>query len=66
MSSAAGQRGRKVLEGWTRDEANPIRGDQLRGEARWRGQKDLSSFHGESIRFRFRLHNARIFSFWVE
>ncbi len=60
------QRGRKVLEGWTRDESNPIRRDHVRVEAKWRGQKDLSSFHGESIRFRFRLYNARIFSFWME
>ena len=59
-------KGRKVLEGWTRDEANPIKGDQLRVEAKWRGQKDLSSFQGESIRFRFRLYNARLFSFWIE
>ena len=60
------QRGRRVLEGWSRDESSPIRGDQLRAEAKWRGQQDLSSFHGESIRFRFRLYNARLFSFWVE
>ena len=60
------QRGRRVLEGWSRDRSQPIQGDHLRAEVKWTGKPDLGAFQGESIRFRFRLHNARLFSFWLE
>ena len=60
------ERGRKVLLGWSREEVVPVRGDQLRAEVSWKRQQDLGSFKGKSIRFRFHLYNARLFSFWVE
>ena len=60
------QRGRRVLEGWSRDRCQPVQGDHLRAEVKWTGKPDLGAFQGESIRFRFRLYNARLFSFWLE
>ena len=60
------ERGREVLEGWTRDRCRSIRGDHIGTEIKWTGQQDLSSLHGKRIRFRFRLHNARLFSFWIQ
>ena len=60
------QRGRRVLEGWSRDRSQPIQGDHLRAEVKWTGKPDLGAFQGESIRFRFRLYDARLFSFWLE
>ncbi len=60
------ERGRAVLEGWTRDACRSIRGDHLSAEIKWTGQQDLSSFRGKRVRFRFRLHNARLFSFWIQ
>ncbi len=60
------ERGRKVLEGWSKDRCRSIQGDHLRAEIKWTGQKDLSSLQGQRVRFRFRLYNARLFSFWIE
>ena len=60
------ERGRQVLEGWSRDRCRPIQGDHLAAEVKWTGQGDLSSMIGKRIRFRFRLYNARLFSFWVQ
>lgn len=60
------ERGRQVLEGWTQDQCRSIRGDHLVTEVKWNGQQDLSSLREEGIRFRFRLYNARLFSFWIE
>ncbi len=60
------RRGRKVLEGWSQDQSEKIQGDHLRAEIKWQGQADLSSLRDQSIRFRFRLYQARLFSFWIE
>ena len=60
------ERGRQILEGWSHDRCRPIQGDHLRAEVKWTGWKDLSSLQGQRLRFRFRLHNARLFSFWIE
>ena len=60
------ERGRQILEGWSRDRCRSIQGDHLRAEVKWTGQKDLSSLQGQRVRFRFRLYNARLFSFWIE
>ncbi len=60
------ERGREVLEGWTRDRCRSIQGDHLSAEVKWTGQQDLSALRGQRVRFRFRLYSARLFSFWVQ
>lgn len=60
------ERGREVLEGWTRDRCLSIQGDHLSAEVKWTGQQDLSALRGQRVRFRFRLYSARLFSFWVQ
>ena len=60
------ERGRQILEGWSHDRCLSIQGDHLRAEVKWTGWKDLSSLQGQRLRFRFRLHNARLSSFWIE
>ena len=60
------ERGRQVVEGWTRDRCRSIQGDHLAAEVKWIGQQDLSAVHRERVRFRFRFYNARLFSFWVQ
>ena len=42
-----------------------IAGDQLRGELRWAGH-NLSELAGKSVRIRFYLQEADLYSFWLE
>ena len=57
-------RGRQVLEGWETG-SGPLRGDQLSAEVQWPG-KELRSLIGKTVRFRFHLGDAHLYSFWLE
>ena len=59
------ERGREVLEGWEAGKSRPVRGDQLRSEVRWQG-RDVRSLVGKTVRFRFHLRDAHLYSFWLE
>ena len=58
-------RGRDELEGWEAEKCVPIRGDHLRAEVEWQG-RELRSLVGKTVRFRFRLRDAHLYSFWLE
>lgn len=60
------RRGRTVLEGWSREQSQPWTGDQLRVEVRWQGQSTLEPLRGQTLRLRFHLRNADLYSFWIE
>lgn len=57
--------GRVALPGWEAENCEPITGDQLRGELRWRG-KSLTELADRKVRVRFLLRNADLYSFWIE
>jgi hypothetical protein len=58
-------RGREVLEGWGREKCTPVRGDQMRERISWEGQ-DIESLVGKTVRFRFHIRAAHLYSFWLE
>ena len=59
-------RGREVVASWSREDSVPIAGNRLRTELTWRGHESLESLKGETVRFRFHLTNAHLYSFWLE
>ena len=59
-------RGRKALEGWTRHDSRPLTTDQLKVRMEWKGKESLESLNGQSVRFRFHLKDAHLYSFWFE
>ncbi len=59
-------RGREVLATWNRDEAAPVTGDHLRTELTWRDHEGVEALRGTTVRFRFHLKDAHLYSFWIE
>ena len=53
------------IPGFTYDRCRKVSDDKTLVEVKWKGQKDLSSLSGKSVRFRFRLRNGDFYSFWV-
>ncbi|QGJ71538.1 Hypothetical protein PBC10988_32450 [Planctomycetales bacterium 10988] len=45
--------------------SEPISGDSTRLRIRWLDREDLSDFAGQPVRFRFKLSNGSLYSFWV-
>ena len=52
------------LPDWSAGDCQPLRGDQLAGEIKWRSSGSGPS-HSTPIRLRFHLHNASLYSFWL-
>jgi hypothetical protein len=59
-------RGREVLKGWSRGQAHALKGNQLRGELSWQGHPGVRELRGQTVRVRFHLRNADLYSFWIE
>lgn len=59
------EQGREVLEGWEAGKSGPVRSDQLRAEVQWQG-REVGSLVGRTVRFRFHLRDADLYSFWLE
>jgi hypothetical protein len=55
----------KPVEGFTLARSRAVRSDSTLAEVGWRGSGTLASLAGKPVRFRFRLRNARLYSFWV-
>lgn len=58
-------RGRSVLAGYSLENCEPMRGDRLDGELRWKGAADLSGATNSPVRIRFVLKKASLYAFWV-
>ena len=57
----------KPIPGFTVNEARIFGGvDQLSLEPWWKGQKDLSSLEGKTIRLKFYLYNAKMYAFEIK
>ncbi|HEX7380280.1 MAG TPA: hypothetical protein VF278_24405 [Pirellulales bacterium] len=50
-------------EGYSLDDCEPITGDVLDGVVRWRGGKSLAQLAGQTVRLRFELRAAKLYSF---
>lgn len=57
--------GRHALPGWSREECDPVTGDQLSAELSWSG-RDLAELAGKHVRVRFYVDDADLYAFWVE
>ena len=55
----------KVLPGFSFDNSVPLVGDSTRHRITWKNFKDLSGFDRMPVRFRFRLRQGKLYSFWV-
>jgi len=57
----------KPIPGFTVNQARIFGGvDQLRLEPWWKGQKDLASLKGKTIRLKFYLYNAKLYAFQIK
>jgi hypothetical protein len=50
----------RVIEGFSRNEANTVRGNALNHVVRWQGHGDLARLVGEEVRLQFCMHDARL------
>lgn len=55
----------KTIPGFTADRCEIVSGNQTRHAIRWSGAPSLAGLAGTSVRFKFMLDRARLFSFWV-
>jgi hypothetical protein len=55
--------GGKPIPGFTKDDADPIRGDSVRHAAAWKGRADVSSLKGKPITLRFHIDRSKVYSF---
>ncbi len=53
-------------EEWSLDYASDFVGDSIDHEVNWKGQKDLSSWKGKTIRLEFLILKGELYSFWFE
>ena len=54
-----------LITPFTRQDCVPVSADSTVQMVRWQDRVDLSSVAGRPVRFRFRLRNAGLYSFWV-
>jgi hypothetical protein len=54
-----------AIPGFTAAECLPLRVDNTLAAVSWRGGADLSRIAGQTVRIRFQLRDAQLFSFWV-
>ena len=55
----------KPLRGYSLQESEPVTGDDLDLQLRWKSGSDLSSLVGTTLQLRFVLKNASLYSYWV-
>jgi len=56
---------KRPIQGLSTENCNPISRDSTIQQVIWNSGKDLSSVAGKPVRFKFRLKNGRLYSFWV-
>lgn len=54
----------RALPGFSAGECLPFRGDNTKGEIRWKGKRNLSALTGREVRIRFSLQKASFYAFW--
>jgi hypothetical protein len=53
----------RVIPGFTRDDCDPIRKDNVRSRVSWNGNTDVSKLAGKPIKLRFYLRFAKLYAF---
>ena len=60
-----GKEGNTPLPGFSLEESEPASTDSLDAELKWKSGAELSSLQGRTVRLRFKLQRASLFSYWV-
>lgn len=55
----------KVIAPFTASACKPVSTDATLHKVTWKSKDDLSGLEGKPVRFRFRLTNGKLYSFWV-
>jgi hypothetical protein len=55
----------RLIAPYSAAQCEPVRGDATKHLVRWRPPARLRELSGETVRFRFVLSRARLFSFWI-
>ena len=55
-----------TIKGFRADDCDSFSGDAIRHVVRWRGSSDVSELTGKPVRLRFRLRDAKLYSFAIE
>lgn len=53
----------KPIPGFTLDDCSPIQGDKIEHEVAWKGDAKLGTLAGKSVRLKFHLQDADVYSF---
>ncbi len=56
------EKGRPV-KGFRRDDCDAFTGDSVRHTVTWKGSPDVASLQGKTVKLRFRMKNAKLYSF---
>ena len=54
------------VDGLRAEDCKPLTGDLIDARARWEGKSDMRAVSGSDVRLKFRLRNAKLYSFWIE
>lgn len=54
-----------VLPGFSKEECNAVTGDKTKSLVTWKNNPSIESLKGKTIRAKFYLENANLYSFWV-
>ena len=54
------------IDGLRAEDCEPLTGDQIDASAQWEGGPDMRALSGSDVRLKFQLHNAKLYSFWIE
>lgn len=55
----------KVIRGYSRDDCEPIDGDEPSAAIHWKDGRDLTPLADRTVRFRFLLTDGALYSFWI-
>ena len=55
----------KPITGFTRAEAEPITGDHIHWQAKWKEYSDLGSLMGQTVRLKFYMNDCKLYSFYL-
>ncbi|MES2307225.1 MAG: glycosyl hydrolase family 32, partial [Verrucomicrobiota bacterium] len=55
----------KVIAPFSMENSLPVTADKTRVKLAWKGAEDLGALTGRNVKFRFKLKNGELYSFWV-
>ncbi len=64
LAQLVGMDGKPVAP-FTFENCEPLTGDTVFGQIKWKDGSDLSALAGRALRFEFKLKNAKLYAFWV-